>query len=116
MRRRAGRARLSFASIHLCVHVGCAFGVGRGAAADPAAGKAPRAPPPGTGGATEANEAIPGTAVRVGEGARKKRFAGIGGTIERSFGAPEQPALDIRLEDGRRELFWFHQLDRAEED
>jgi hypothetical protein len=54
--------------------------------------------------------------VRVGEGARKKRFAGIGGTIERSFGAPEQPALDIRLEDGRRELFWFHQLDRAEED
>jgi hypothetical protein len=64
----------------------------------------------------EANEAVPGTAVRVAEGTRKSEFAGMGGAIERSIGAPDHPALDVRLEDGRRGLFWFHQLDRAEED
>lgn len=63
----------------------------------------------------EANEAIPGTAVRVGEGTRRTEFVGMRGDIERSFGSPEHPALDVRLENGRRELFWFHQLDRAEE-
>ena len=33
------------------------------------------------------------------------------GTIEGSFGNPGHPALDVRLENGRRELFWFYQLD-----
>lgn len=63
----------------------------------------------------EAREALPGTAVRVGEGTRRKEFAGLGGTVERSFGSADHPALDVRLENGRRELFWFYQLDRAEE-
>ena len=53
----------------------------------------------------EANEAVPGTAVRVAEGTRKSEFAGMGGAIERSIGAPDHPALDVRLEDGRRVLF-----------
>ena len=63
----------------------------------------------------EANEAIPGTAVRVGRGTRRTEFTGMGGTIERTFGEPEHPALDVRLDNGRRELFWFHQLEKAED-
>ena len=54
-------------------------------------------------------------AVRVREGTRRTEFAGMRGAIERSFGDPEYPALDVRLENGRRELFWFHQLEKAEE-
>jgi hypothetical protein len=62
----------------------------------------------------EPREALPGTAVRVGDGTRRSEFAGMEGTIERSFGGSEHPALDVRLENGRRELFWFYQLDRTE--
>lgn len=49
--------------------------------------------------------------MRVGEGTRRTELRGMRGTIERSFGSPDHPALDVRLEDGRRELFWFYQLD-----
>lgn len=64
----------------------------------------------------ESYEALPGTAVRVREGGtRRTEFAGMWGAIERSFGSPKYPALDVRLENGRRELFWFYQLDSAEE-
>jgi hypothetical protein len=37
----------------------------------------------------------------------------MGGTIEHCWGSPEYLAVDVRLEDGRSELFWFHQLDTA---
>jgi hypothetical protein len=60
------------------------------------------------------HEAYPGATVRIGEGTRKVEFRGMGGIIERSFGSPDYPALDVRLENGRRELFWFHQLDSVE--
>jgi hypothetical protein len=63
----------------------------------------------------ESYEALPGTTVRVREGTRRTEFAGMWGDIERSFGSPEHPALDVRLENGRRELFWFYQLDSAED-
>ena len=63
----------------------------------------------------EAIEATPGTTVRVGEGTRKTEFVGMRGDIERSFGRTDHPALDVRLENGRRELFWFYQLEKAEE-
>lgn len=79
-----------------------------------AAADARRGTRPG-GGTLEAHEALPGTAVRVGEGARRSELAGMGGVIERSFGSPEHPALDVRLEDGRRELFWYHQLEKVGE-
>ena len=59
----------------------------------------------------EPREALPGTTVRVGEGTRRTEFRGMEGTIEGSFGNPGHPALDVRLENGRRELFWFYQLD-----
>lgn len=62
----------------------------------------------------EPREALPGTAVRIGEGVRRSEFAGMSGTIERSWGGAEYPALDVRLENGRQELFWFYQLDKAD--
>ncbi|MDP8974008.1 MAG: hypothetical protein M3N45_12775 [Actinomycetota bacterium] len=59
----------------------------------------------------ESYEARPGTAVRVREGFRKPELEGMGGTIERCWGSAHYLALDVRLEDGRSELFWCHQLD-----
>ncbi len=35
----------------------------------------------------------------------------MSGTIENCFGSPDYQALEVRLEDGRSELFWFYQLD-----
>ena len=61
----------------------------------------------------EGYEARPGTAVRVKEGYRSPELEGMGGTIEHCWGSPEYLAVDVRLEDGRSELFWFHQLDTA---
>jgi hypothetical protein len=61
----------------------------------------------------QSHEPHPGVAVRVKEGHRKSEFSGLVGVVEQRWGAPEHPALDIRLEDGRRELFWFHELENA---
>jgi hypothetical protein len=38
------------------------------------------------------------------------------GTIEHRFGHPEYLALDVRLDDGRLELFWPHKLESAEQE
>ena len=62
-------------------------------------------------GSVQSHEAHPGTAVRVKEGYRRPELEGMGGTIEQCWGSPDYLALDVRLEDGRSELFWFHQLD-----
>src|SRR3712207_7846819 len=59
-------------------------------------------------------EARPGMLVRVVEDKRRPEFEGMLGTIRGSFGRSDYPALDVQLEDGRLELFWFHQLDKAE--
>ena len=37
------------------------------------------------------------------------------GLHRESFGSTDHPALDVRLENGRLELFWFYQLERAGE-
>lgn len=62
------------------------------------------------------HEALPGTVVRVREGYRKPELEGMSGIIEQCWGSPEYVALDVRLEDGRSELFWFHQLDTVAPD
>ncbi len=64
-------------------------------------------------GIVQSHEARPGTAVRVKEGHRRPELEGMGGTIEHCWGSPGYLAVDVRLEDGRSELFWFHQLDTA---
>ncbi len=55
----------------------------------------------------------PGMRVRVVEDSRRPEFVGMLGTVKRSFGNPEYPALDVQLDNGRLELFWFHQLNTA---
>jgi hypothetical protein len=38
------------------------------------------------------------------------------GTVRKSYGLPEYVAVDVELEDGQLELFWFHQLDAPNSD
>jgi hypothetical protein len=56
-----------------------------------------------------------GMQVRVREEHGKSGFGGMVGTVEHRWGSLEYPALDVRLEDGRLVLFWFHELDEASE-
>lgn len=62
----------------------------------------------------EANQARVGTVVRVRDEGSTSNFAGMRGVIDKSFGSPKYPALDVRLERGGMQLFWFHELDEAE--
>ncbi len=61
-----------------------------------------------------AHEARPGMLVRVVEDWRRPEYEGKLGTITGTFGDSDYPALDVQLENGRLELFWFHQLEKAE--
>ena len=61
-----------------------------------------------------AHEARPGMLVRVVEDERRPEYEGKLGTIKGTFGHSDYPALDVQLENGRLELFWFHQLEKAE--
>lgn len=63
----------------------------------------------------QSHEARPGLAVRVQTSSRKPEFEGMLGTIKNCYGDAEYLALDVQLEDGRLELFWFHQVERVEE-
>jgi hypothetical protein len=62
----------------------------------------------------KSREALIGTRVRVLEGDRRPELRGKLGTIEHRYGHPEYVALDVRLDDGRLELFWAHGLERAD--
>jgi hypothetical protein len=64
----------------------------------------------------ESHEVHPGMTVRVREDRRKPELEGRLGIAKKRYGTPEYPALDVRLEDGQAELFWFHQLDHADVD
>ena len=59
------------------------------------------------------HEAQTGITVRVKMGHWKSRYDGMRGTVEHKWGHPDYPALDVRFEDGRSELFWFHELDKV---
>ena len=63
----------------------------------------------------QAYQAHPGMLVRVKEDQWKSEFRGMLGTVEHRWGSPDYPALDVRLDNGRLELFWFHELDEASE-
>ena len=60
-------------------------------------------------------EARPGTMVRVREAYWKSDLEGMRGIVEARWGDPNYLALGVRLEDGRSQLFWFHQLEKAQE-
>jgi hypothetical protein len=63
----------------------------------------------------QSHEALIGARVKVLETDRRAELRGMLGTIEDYFGHPEYLALDVRLDDGRMELFWAHGLESAEE-
>jgi hypothetical protein len=58
----------------------------------------------------------PGMLVRVREDRRRPVLEGMVGTVRKSYGLPEYLAVDVELEDGQLELFWFHQLDAPNSD
>lgn len=62
----------------------------------------------------ESHEVHLGISVRVREDRRRPNLEGMLGTVKESYGAPEYLAVDVLLEDGKQELFWFHQLDQAD--
>ena len=64
----------------------------------------------------QSHEAIIGARVRVLETDRRAELRGMYGTIEQRFGQADYVALDVRLDDGRLELFWAHRLESAEEE
>jgi hypothetical protein len=61
----------------------------------------------------QAHEPQLGMSVQVNDRPWRSEFGGMLGTVEHRWGAPEYPALDVRLDDGRLVLFWFHELDEA---
>ena len=63
----------------------------------------------------QSHEAHVGARVRVLETDRRPQLRGMFGTIEHRFGQADYVALDVRLDDGRLELFWAHGLESAEE-
>lgn len=63
----------------------------------------------------ELQEARTGTMVRVKEGYRKRDLVGMRGTVRKCWGHPDYVAVDVRLDDGRSELLWFHELEVVEQ-
>ncbi len=61
------------------------------------------------------HEALIGARVRVLETDRRAALRGMLGTIEHRWGHPEYLALDVRLDDGKLELFWPRGLESAEQ-
>jgi hypothetical protein len=62
------------------------------------------------------HESRAGMLVRVVEDKRRPEYEGKLGTIKGTFGDSDYPALDVQLENGRLELFWFHQLEAVSAD
>ena len=61
----------------------------------------------------EAKNANIGTRVRVKKVYFKPHLEGLIGTIQRHYGGECRTALEVLLSDGRRELFWSHELEEA---
>jgi hypothetical protein len=52
-----------------------------------------------------------GARVKVSESGRRSEWRGLTGTIRGKWGDPEYLALDVRMQDGRMQLFWHHELE-----
>jgi hypothetical protein len=61
-------------------------------------------------------EAQIGKRVRVRKDHRKTDFRGREGTVAKRWGDPGYPALDVLLDDGDWQLFWYHELEQLDED
>jgi len=60
-------------------------------------------------------EALIGTRVRVRADHRSDQLRGERGTIQQRWGAPDYAALDVLLDNGLLQLFWFHELQAIED-
>jgi hypothetical protein len=56
-----------------------------------------------------------GMRVRVCEDHRSVQLRGKKGTIQHRWGAPDYAALDVLLDNGLLQLFWFHELQFIED-
>lgn len=56
-----------------------------------------------------------GTRVKVREDHRSAQLRGEKGTIEHRWGDPHYVALDVLLDNGLLQLFWFHELQAIED-
>jgi len=61
-------------------------------------------------------EAQIGKRVRVRKELRTTNLRGQEGTIAKRWGNPGYPALDVLLDDGDWQLFWYHELEQLDED
>jgi len=52
-----------------------------------------------------------GARVKVSESVRRSEWRGLTGKIRGKWGDPEYLALDVRMQDGRTQLFWHHELE-----
>jgi hypothetical protein len=57
-----------------------------------------------------------GARVRVRPGYRKPELWGALGTIVKVWGAPHYAAVKVRLDGGRSELLWRHELEEIPEE
>jgi hypothetical protein len=62
----------------------------------------------------QSHEGLIGARVKVLETDRRAALRGMYGTIEQRFGKADYVAFDVRLDDGRLELFWPHGVESAE--
>jgi hypothetical protein len=56
-----------------------------------------------------------GKRVRIRADHRRLPLRGLEGTVEKRWGNPEHVALDVLLDDGRSELFWYYELEEIAE-
>jgi hypothetical protein len=61
-------------------------------------------------------EARIGKRVRVRKDLRTTTLRGQEGTIAKRWGNPGYPALDVLLDEGYWELFWYHELEPVDKD
>jgi hypothetical protein len=60
-------------------------------------------------------EARIGKRVRIRADHRSAPLRGQEGKIEKTWGNPDHVALDVLFDDGRSELFWYHELEEIAE-
>jgi hypothetical protein len=61
-------------------------------------------------------EARVGVRVRVSPACRKPGLRGAVGTVESVWGEPHYAAVEVRLDGGRSELLWRHEVEEIREE
>ena len=59
----------------------------------------------------KSREARVGARVRISTAYRKRGLQGAVGTVEKVWGEPHYPVVELRLDGGRSELFWRHEVE-----